>query len=195
MFGENPDYFTIEQQKQIGMWPLPYLSAHPMIPYIRRMKGDVVGVEIGVLKAESSFLILENCPNVTRYIGIDPYKGYMDVDHEKTGDDMMNFMKTANTNVEKFKGRFEFIIESSDDAAAKIEDNSLNFILIDGLHTKEQVKKDLTNYYPKLKDGGLIWVHDYNNEEVNLAVKEWRRENRISNLINTTANYLWFWSK
>lgn len=195
MFSENPDFFTIEQQKQIGMWPLPYLSGNMMVPYIKRMGPDVVGAEIGVLKGETSVTILDKCPNVKRYIGIDPYKGYFDVDHEKTGDDMMNFMKTAQANLTTYQDRFEFILESSDDAAAKIEDGSLNFVLIDGFHTYEQTKLDLTNYYPKLKDGGLMWVHDYNNEEVGRAVMEWRRENRISNLIHTTANYLWFWSK
>lgn len=195
MFGENPDFFTIEEQKQFGMWPLPYLSGHMMIPYIKRMGPNVVGLEIGVLKAETSCLILENCPNVTRYIGIDPYVGYLDVDHEKTGDDMMNFLKTASENIKPYKDRFEFIIGSSDRVFNYVEDNSLNFVLIDGFHTYEQVKNDLTNYYPKLKDGGLMWAHDYNNAEVGRAVMDWRRENRISNLINTTANYLWFWSK
>ena len=42
-----------------------------------------------------------------------------------------------------------------------IVDNQFDFILIDANHTYEHCRQDLTNYYPKLKEGGIIAIHDY----------------------------------
>jgi len=37
-----------------------------------------------------------------------------------------------------------------------------DFVYIDGLHTYEQVKKDIINYYNIINDDGFIGGHDYN---------------------------------
>lgn len=42
------------------------------------------------------------------------------------------------------------------------EDKSLDFIFIDASHDYESVKKDIVDWYPKLKDNGIIAGHDYN---------------------------------
>ena len=41
------------------------------------------------------------------------------------------------------------------------EDNSIDFIYIDGNHQYDFVKKDLEDYVPKVKVGGVIAGHDY----------------------------------
>jgi predicted O-methyltransferase YrrM len=50
---------------------------------------------------------------------------------------------------------------TSDEAVTQFDDLSIDFIYIDGCHTYEAVKKDLQNYYPKIKHGGIISGHDY----------------------------------
>lgn len=49
----------------------------------------------------------------------------------------------------------------SNEAHKFIDDNSVEFIFIDAGHTYEQVKEDLINYIPKVKQGGIICGHDY----------------------------------
>lgn len=43
----------------------------------------------------------------------------------------------------------------------KFEDNSIDFIYIDGQHTYDDVARDLNLYLPKLKQGGIVAGHDY----------------------------------
>ena len=50
----------------------------------------------------------------------------------------------------------------SSEACKYIEDNTLDWVYIDGCHTYESVTNDLNNYYPKVKKGGIISGDDYN---------------------------------
>lgn len=43
----------------------------------------------------------------------------------------------------------------------EFDDNSVDFIYIDGDHAKECVAQDIEKYLPKLKKGGVIAGHDY----------------------------------
>lgn len=181
----NPEYFTIEEMKNVGMWPLSFLSGWMMVPYIKRMKGNVVGLEIGVLKGETAFLILENCPNVIKYYGVDPYKEYVDNGQKKEQWQMDLFKETASKNLSKFP-HYSLVETVPED---------VDFILIDGDHSYEQVTKDLETYYPRLKNGGMIFCHDYNNENVMRAITDWRKKNRVSQPIMVMPNFLWSWVK
>ena len=58
----------------------------------------------------------------------------------------------------------------SSEACKYIEDNTLDWVYIDGCHTYESVTNDLNNYYPKVKKGGIISGDDYN--EMDEILKE-----------------------
>jgi cephalosporin hydroxylase len=69
----------------------------------------------------------------------------------------------------------------STDAASELEDNSLDFVYIDGNHSCSFVKADIEAYLPKVKVGGFIGGHDYylgetNSPGVNQAVDEFIKE-------------------
>ena len=49
--------------------------------------------------------------------------------------------------------------------ADKFEDNSVDFIYIDGDHSYDAVTKDLEMYLPKLKHNGVIGGHDYSEND------------------------------
>jgi len=54
------------------------------------------------------------------------------------------------------------------------EDESIDFLFIDGDHKYETVKKELKFWYPKIKNGGTIGGHDFFAEgnQVKKAVEE-----------------------
>jgi len=61
----------------------------------------------------------------------------------------------------RFNDNINFIEKISEDAATKFEDDSLDFVYIDGDHRPEFVKQDIELWLPKLKKGGIIAGHDY----------------------------------
>ncbi len=48
----------------------------------------------------------------------------------------------------------------SDSAAKKLKNNQFDFIFIDAAHYYSQVKKDIEQFFPKLKIGGIFSGHD-----------------------------------
>lgn len=63
-----------------------------------------------------------------------------------------------------------FFHESSDTAHLKIPNESVDMVYIDGDHEMESAIKDIRNYTPKVKPGGVISGHDINSEKVRRAV-------------------------
>jgi len=65
-------------------------------------------------------------------------------------------------NIAEFKDiRIEIIQLTSDEAVGKVKDNSVDLLFVDGGHKYEQVKKDIGNYWPNVKPGGIFLGHDY----------------------------------
>lgn len=64
-------------------------------------------------------------------------------------------------NIEPVKDFVSVIEEDSNVAHKSFEDNSLDLVFIDGDHSFEQVCKDIFNFYPKVKNNGIISGDDY----------------------------------
>ncbi len=56
---------------------------------------------------------------------------------------------------------FSYLLRSTfDQALSQFEDESIELLHIDGLHTYEAVKNDFENWFPKVKKNGIILIHD-----------------------------------
>ncbi len=63
-------------------------------------------------------------------------------------------------NREHFRG-FSYLMRMRfDEALSHFSDDSIDLLHIDGCHTYEAVKADFTAWYPKVKPGGIIVMHD-----------------------------------
>ena len=192
----DPEVFTIEQCKAAGMWPFTFLSAYAMIPYIKRMRGEnITGVEVGVLKGETSYVLLEECPNITKLYGIDSYKAHTDYETVRSQEDMDKYRSIAEDNMKSCGERYVLKLEDSVNAAKMFDKEGLDFVLLDGDHTHTGIKNDLEAWYPKIKKGGYIFIHDTNVLHVYQAVKDFKNDHKIRTPLLRSKNQISFWVK
>lgn len=115
-------------------------------------------IEIGSYAGESTVLFSKYFKNV---ISIDPF-----INDYDPNDITCTYMKLEDVYY-KFKDaisnydNINHIRKTSDDAFIDLINQKFDFVYIDGLHTYEQVKKDITNYKQLIKPNGFIGGHDY----------------------------------
>lgn len=196
----DTDFMTIEELKKTNKWPYDWVSTKGLVPYIKRLGENLVGIEIGTCRAESTYDILERCPNVIKLYTVDPYKAYDDWVGEINQNIVDKFMMIAESNLKPFGDRVQMIRETSTDAASKIasitDKAEFDFIFVDGDHSYDATLADCEAYYPLLKKGGIFCGHDYQSlDSVKGAVDKFRESNKITAPINLTLNSSFFWYK
>jgi len=127
--------------------------------------GPMLCVEIGAFEGRGSRMIAERlCKNpLSKLYCMDPLD-----DVYVKGDDRLAFWNGACKGQ---KGRFYentkdypniVLLEGTSDTMIPVlEDNTVDFVYIDGDHSPEQVYKDAVNMLPKVKDNGVILFDDY----------------------------------
>lgn len=124
--------------------------------------------EIGSYRGVSSSLLAEFCHKLYCIDPWIPYSNDIDgVSHSMIADAEKEFdERSANfTNIIKIK-------KSSLDACATFENHYFDMIYIDGSHSYQDVKNDITHWKEKIKPGGLISGHDYSIISVNKAISD-----------------------
>lgn len=119
--------------------------------------------EIGVWKGVFAESTLQSCPTIEQYIMIDPWAQLPD------------WNKPFNVTTKEFESVYNEAMEKTEFAADKrvilrgrtrdvvnqIEDESLDFVYIDGDHTLRGITLDLISIFPKVKPGGIIAGDDF----------------------------------
>jgi hypothetical protein len=118
-----------------------------------------IGAEIGVRKGENAYSILDKNPQI-KLILVDPWKPF----HRTSQRRQNQYYRYTIANLNPFKDRIYIKKMDSMEASTEVDDNSLDFVYIDGMHEFEYVIEDLIEWNKKVRIGGMISGHDYYHE-------------------------------
>lgn len=81
----------------------------------------------------------------------------------------------------------------TEDAASLIPDGSLDICFIDAAHDYVNVTNDIKNYLPKVKKGGILCGHDYDNDHIELmkAVNDFFGRDKIKCRRGLNTSPIW----
>jgi Methyltransferase domain len=133
-----------------------------------RWVADVLGfkgsaVELGVKQGGFAEEVLTAWPGVSNYYLVDPWVHQADyADIANVPDSQHNeFMAEALARTARFGTKVHTVRKFSFDAAADFADCSLDFVYVDAVHDYEGALRDILDWWPKLKPGGILSGHDY----------------------------------
>ncbi|MDP4917851.1 MAG: class I SAM-dependent methyltransferase [Haliea sp.] len=116
-------------------------------------------VELGVYNGLSFFTfcqaMVENDIDGVAY-AIDCWDGD---EHTEAYDDSV-YQDVQQHAREHYRGITYLLRMYFNEALRHFEDDSIDLLHIDGLHTYEAVQEDFNNWYPKVRPGGIVLFHD-----------------------------------
>lgn len=135
-------------------------------------------VEIGSFKGRSTAFMATEIANSGKKIKfdcIDPMK--LLSHYAKSAEEKPEVFEGYNEEdfhkrLETVKDYYNLKAMTSDEAVHLYEDGSIDFLLIDGDHEYEAVKKDILNWLPKMRPGGLIAGDDAYHPNIANAVRD-----------------------
>ena len=146
-----------------------------MSNFIKNNGNDVKTIiEIGTFQGEAARILSENFKDA-KIFTVDPWmSGWDDLDWTSKDPDMKEVeysydtLTKNNDNIIKIKMK-------SEDFSKIISDNSIDLIYIDGDHRYEGITNDIACWKSKVKKGGYLGGHDYNEyatESIIKAIRE-----------------------
>lgn len=168
---------------------------------LRHFNPSGLGIEIGVFEGLFAKEILNICTNLNLLM-LDCWQEqfdevYDDPSNAKNGIQIYRINETIENTIAHYN-RAKLIKGFSDEFCKFFKDGIFDFIYLDANHSYDAIKKDLHNWYPKLKKGGLFSGHDYvNNHQcgVKQAVDEFANELNIELSFTSKDWPSWFFIK
>lgn len=135
-----------------------------VIDFMKRYCTHATCVEVGVFKADLSASILDNTACRKLYC-VDPWRKfdddvYPDAINSNSQAEFDKIYKGVVERLAPYGERQAVLRMTSVDAAATFEDESIDFVFIDGNHEYKAVMDDFRAWYPKLKRGGFFCGDD-----------------------------------
>ena len=133
------------------------------LPEFFKLMGYKVGVEIGVDRGVFTEILAKDGLKI---YGIDPWRTYTDYDIGFRATSKDGFQDQLDAFHEEAKSRVApydvtLIRKTSMEAVKDFEDDSLDFVYIDGHHGFKYVTEDIYEWSRKVRKGGCISGHDF----------------------------------
>lgn len=121
-------------------------------------------VEVGVWRGDYSAQII-NALQPKQFYGVDPYElyeGYTDKPDVTEFANQQNLDKLCESVCNRFAnwGHTLYRLKGVD-AAEVFQDETFDFVYLDGDHKYEPVAADIAAWWPKVRQGGILAGHDY----------------------------------
>lgn len=118
-------------------------------------------VEVGVFKGKFATHLLESCPELSLIL-VDAWDG---TGVSKPYDPEAVFSKITAIKKQYGGHRVTIVRERSPGAVlhSEVKDKHFDFIYIDADHSFDAVVNDVRAWWPKVRTGGVLAGHDYNN--------------------------------
>lgn len=113
-----------------------------------------IGAEVGVRTGWFCKYILDNTK--MKMYAVDPWEDNAELTQAE------KIYKECSDRLAPYGDRCEMIKGYSPQESDRFENESLDFVYIDGLHDYESVKKDVTAWWDKVRNGGVLSGHDFN---------------------------------
>ena len=119
---------------------------------------ELVGAEVGVLRAKTSCIMLHRLP-MLNLILVDNWQ------EDSEGPTGEAAYREALGNLEPFKDRVTIIHGDSTVSADQVQDDSLDYVLIDADHTYPKCLLDMHAWWPKVREYGWMFHHDIDHPD------------------------------
>lgn len=154
--------------------------------FIKRNVGEsdnsLIGAEVGVRKGDN-IVKVANCSFIKRLYLIDHYLPHVESSGvEVTLEQQRTFYAQMFNNLHPYVNKVVFVSVPSDFASTLFSDNYFDFVYIDGGHSYENVTNDLNFWFHKVRKGGVLCGHDFNNKctpEVAEAVRDFSKSSTL----------------
>lgn len=152
-------------------------SRRELIPLLKKSNLPLIFAEVGVAEGRMSLELLQE--GIDHLYLIDAWEklnqkgdgGSEQEWHDKNYADMI-------ARISQYEYKVTILRGLSYEMAKQIKDNDLSLVYIDADHSYEGVKRDLNAFYSKVRSGGVIAGHDYNQNGVFRAVEEFCKEKK-----------------
>eukprot|EP01036_Dinobryon_divergens_P031859 gene31859-41342_t len=146
----------------------------------------ISAIEIGIARGELSHYLLSTLPSIREYHAVDPLLGGYDPNSELSNTtrqyDNSVWFGAILRKMGRFGCRFKLHYGFSNDMKSHFTPSSIDCVFIDGDHSYQAVRDDITNYSPIVKPGGYVIFDDYSRyyEGVVRAVDELAKRNHLN---------------
>jgi len=116
------------------------------------------GVEMGVEQGKYSEVLCKSNPNIELY-SVDAWTAYKEYREHVSQEKLDGFYENTKKLLEPYNCKV--IKGFSMDVVNQFEDESLDFVYIDGNHEFLQTTQDIAKWEKKVRRGGIVSGHDY----------------------------------
>lgn len=163
--------------------------------------GFLEGCEVGVFRGAFSKYMLDTIPNLKLHC-VDCWQPV----GRRTERRQRRYLAQARSALRPYRrsGQAHLIRKWSMDAVRGFEDESLDYVYIDGNHNFDYVMQDIIEWSKKVRKGGIVSGHDFHKDKgkVILAVRTYVEAHRINpwfvlddEVPGRKSKNSWFWVK
>jgi len=156
----------------------------------QKFSGPVTVAEIGVRDGENAEDFITNM-NIDWCALVDPYLSYRDGDYFVTQNQQTLHYFNMFKRMLKYRNKVVLVHKSSEFASALFPRGCFDLVYIDGSHTVESVKQDLTRWFDRVKPYGMLAGHDIGMKEVREGLK-WFCDSKNLEFSQSDCDW-WIW--